>query len=186
MADNPDQPRESSETINDSQQGSQQGNQGSPRPSGPTGQENGFGHIIQTALAHYANNKTEALLMVTRMLTILFSFLYLMPFFGSNSFYKKVLIANAATSALRLHQRLPRFQLTTDFLHQLVAEDSCHYLLFSVIFLSCAPITLVLFPIALFATLHVAFAALTLLDRTGNRSSKLLLSGSYWLLNWKL
>ena len=85
---------------------------------------------------------------------------------------RKVLIANAATSALRLHQRLPRFQMTAAFLNQLVAEDSCHYLLYSVIFLAAYPITLVLVPLALFATLHVAFSALTLLDKTGNRSSK--------------
>ena len=85
---------------------------------------------------------------------------------------RKVLIANAATSALRLHQRLPRFQLTAVFLSQLVAEDSCHYLLYSVIFLAAYPITLVLVPLALFATLHVAFSTLTLLDKTGNRNSE--------------
>jgi hypothetical protein len=96
----------------------------------------------------------------------------MIPMIGGGAFYKKVLIANGATSALRLHQRLPRFQLTSEFLQQLIAEDSCHYLLFSIIFLNSHPITLVLLPISLFATLHVAFAALTLLDKTGNRSSE--------------
>lgn len=85
---------------------------------------------------------------------------------------RKVLIANAATSALRLHQRLPRFQMTAAFLNQLVAEDSCHYLLYSIIFLAAHPITLVLVPLSLFASLHVASSTLTLLDKTGNRNSK--------------
>jgi hypothetical protein len=61
--------------------------------------------------------------------------------------------------------------MTAFFLNQLVAEDSCHYLLYSVIFLTAYPITLVLVPLALFATLHVAFSTLTLLDKTGNRNS---------------
>lgn len=147
--------------------------QGTTESSGPTGNAGqASSNILQSAISHYASNKTDALLMFTRFLTILFSLLYMIPMHGSGAFYKKVLIANAATSALRLHQRLPRFQLTAEFLNQLIAEDSCHYLLFSIIFLGCHPITLVLLPISLFATLHVAFSALTLLDKTGNRSSK--------------
>lgn len=82
------------------------------------------------------------------------------------------MIANAATSALRLHQRLPSFQMTAEYLAQLMLEDSCHYLLFSVIFLYSHPITLVLLPLALFATLHVSSNALVLMDRTNTRTSK--------------
>lgn len=73
-------------------------------------------------------------------------------------------MANAATSALRLHQRLPRIQLTREFLGQLLSEDSCHYLFFSLIFLYVSPVVLVIFPVALFAVLHSASYSLTLLD----------------------
>ncbi|ETE57318.1 Transmembrane protein 33 [Ophiophagus hannah] len=50
------------------------------------------------------------------------------------SFYQRALLANALTSALRLHQRLPHFQLSRAFLSQALLEDSCHYLLYSLIF----------------------------------------------------
>jgi hypothetical protein len=73
-------------------------------------------------------------------------------------------MANAATSALRLHQRLPRIQFTKEFLGQLLSEDSCHYLFFSLIFLYVSPVFLVLFPVTLFAILHSASYSLTLLD----------------------
>merc|ERR1719483_1118198 len=74
-----------------------------------------------------------------------------------NSYYK-ALMANAATSALRLHQRLPQVQFNRQFLSLFLMEDSAHYFLFS------APITLVLAPMLLFAVLHFASYTLTLLD----------------------
>lgn len=83
---------------------------------------------------------------------------------SSSSAFYKVLMANAATSALRLHQRLPRIQFTREFLGQLLSEDSCHYLFFSLIFLYVSPVILVAFPVALFAILHSASYSLTLLD----------------------
>lgn len=57
------------------------------------------------------------------------------------SMYSKALLANAATSALRLHQRLPRVAMTREFFGQLFMEDSAHYLLYSMMFLYSAPIT---------------------------------------------
>jgi len=84
--------------------------------------------------------------------------------------YYKALMANAATSALRLHQRLPQVQLTRQFLSQFLLEDSAHYLFFSLIFLYAAPITLVLAPVVLFALLHFASYSLTLLDTLGQNS----------------
>lgn len=51
---------------------------------------------------------------------------------------------NAATSALRLHQRVPRVQLTRQFLETLLLEDSCHYLFYSLIFLYTAPVACIL------------------------------------------
>lgn len=83
---------------------------------------------------------------------------------SSQSAFYKVLISNAATSALRLHQRLPRIQFTKEFLALLLVEDSCHYLFFSLIFLYVQPFVLVLFPVVLFAVLHSASYSLKILD----------------------
>lgn len=80
-----------------------------------------------------------------------------------NSFYK-VLLANAATSALRLHQRMPRISFTREYFSMLLVEDSCHYLFFSTIFLYVEPFILILLPVVLFAILHAASYSLTLLD----------------------
>lgn len=54
-------------------------------------------------------------------------------------------MSNAATSALRLHQRIPRVTLTQEFLSLLLLEDSCHYLIYSLIFLYVLPVTCILF-----------------------------------------
>lgn len=61
------------------------------------------------------------------------------------SFYQRALLANALTSALRLHQRLPHFQLSRAFLAQALLEDSCHYLLYSLIFVNSYPVTSILY-----------------------------------------
>ncbi len=63
---------------------------------------------------------------------------------AANNFYQRALLANALTSALRLHQRLPRFQLSRAFLAQALQEDSCHYLLYSLILVNSHPITSIL------------------------------------------
>ena len=47
---------------------------------------------------------------------------------------------------------------------QIFAEDSFHYLLFSLNFMPCSPVTLVLVPIMLFALLHFASYTLMLCD----------------------
>lgn len=68
---------------------------------------------------------------------------YFRPYAAAN-FYQRALLANALTSALRLHQRLPRFQLSRAFLAQALQEDSCHYLLYSLILVNSYPITSIL------------------------------------------
>jgi hypothetical protein len=55
--------------------------------------------------------------------------------------YYKALLANSATSALRLHQRLPQVQLSREFLGKVFLEDSAHYLLYSMIFFYSPPVT---------------------------------------------
>lgn len=83
---------------------------------------------------------------------------------NSQTAYNKVLMANAATSAFRLHQRLPPIKFTREFLSLLLMEDSCHYLFFSLIFLYVSPLIIILAPVVLFAVLHSASYSLTLLD----------------------
>ncbi|GAB1601552.1 transmembrane protein 33-like [Argonauta hians] len=109
-----------------------------------------------TVLNYMMSNRVAASLWVTRLMTITFSILFVIPVFGSNSysFYQRALLSNAATSALRLYQRLPNFQLNRQYFGQLILEDSCHYLLYSLIFINSYPITMVLAPLFLFALLH--------------------------------
>ena len=81
-------------------------------------------------------------------------------------------MASAATSALRLHQRLPRVQFNREFATQLLLEDSAHYLFFAIIFIyASGPITMALLPALLFAILHSASYSLTLLDAFGTNTS---------------
>jgi len=115
--------------------------------------------------AHISRNKINFALWCTRLATIIFTLNYLVPIFGySHSMYSKALIANAATSALRLHQRLPRVQLSQEFFGSLFIEDSAHYLLYSLVFIYAAPITWVLLPIFLFALLHISSYSLDLIE----------------------
>ena len=139
---------------------------GSTNPSRPKGLANLVNHVK----AH----KIEVGMWATRILTIwLAEFGYFMPIFSSfmgdpTACYYKSLMASAATSALRLHQRLPRVQLTREFAAQLILEDSAHYLFFAVIFIyASGPITMALLPVLLFAVLHSASYSLTLLDALG-------------------
>ena len=120
---------------------------------------------------HIIDNKIKVGLWITRLFTIIFTIGYIIPIFGNSyNIYYKVLMSNAATSALRLHQRVPRVQLNRQFLEHLFLEDSCHYLFYSLIFLYAAPVTLVLTPIFLFALIHFASYSLTLIDCLGQNS----------------
>lgn len=87
-----------------------------------------------------------------------------LSFSNAQSAYYKIFMANAMTSALRLHQRMPRIAFTREYLSLLLMEDSCHYLFFSLIYLYVAPVLLIPIPIVLFAILHSASYSLTLLD----------------------
>ncbi|XP_017783756.1 PREDICTED: Krueppel homolog 2 [Nicrophorus vespilloides] len=123
---------------------------------------------IEALKAHVIAHKIDVCLWTIRILTILFTIGYFVPLIGtSQNAYYKALIANAATSALRLHQRMGGFSLSRELIARLLTEDSCHYLLYSLIFLYVTPVTWVLIPIVLFAVLHASSYALTLLDALG-------------------
>ncbi|KAF0752671.1 Krueppel 2-like [Aphis craccivora] len=126
---------------------------------------------IEALKQHVISHKVEVSLWCTRLATIIFTFAYILPlFWNPASAYYRILLANAATSALRLHQRLPAMQISLQFLTQLFKEDSCHYLLYSVIFLYVSPNILVILPVFLFSTVHFASYSLTLLDLLGQNA----------------
>lgn len=139
-------------------------------PTPPTStppQENIPGRIVE----HIKANKIDVAMWATRMLSIIFTASYILPIFGTaQSSFNKVLLANAATNALRLHQRLPRFALSKEFLARLFTEDSCHYLMFSLIFFNVTPTLFILMPIVLFAILHAASYSLKIVDLIGQNS----------------
>lgn len=84
--------------------------------------------------------------------------MFILPFFRSESnvYYTKTLLSALVTSILRLRQRLPNFELSRQFLFNLFREDSAHYLMYSFLFLSSTPMTIVLIPLATYAILHSA------------------------------
>ncbi|RZC39617.1 Krueppel -like 2 [Asbolus verrucosus] len=106
--------------------------------AGPSGasQQRPRGLNVDALKQHIVAHKIDCSLWAIRILTIIFTLGYFVPIFGSaqNAYYK-ALIANAAINALRLHQRLGRVRLSREFLAELLIEDSCHYLFYSMIFI---------------------------------------------------
>ncbi|XP_071511004.1 transmembrane protein 33-like [Diadema antillarum] len=132
---------------------SSSGSNGSDGSSSAGGEQSGASKVM-TYLMTY---KVDAALWASRIGTILCSILYILPLFGhaaSLSCYQRALILNGLTSALRLHQRMPPLQFNRVYLAQLLLEDSCHNLLYSLIFINSYPLTFVLTPVFLFAVLH--------------------------------
>ncbi|VDK23623.1 unnamed protein product [Taenia asiatica] len=101
----------------------------------------------QSIRAFLTSNWSNTLMYITRLVTI-FSclFYFLGSLFGNTySWYQRALIANAATFALRLHQRIAQRgnqpRLSQESVQLIVSEDSLHYLLYSIIFLLTPPVT---------------------------------------------
>lgn len=111
-----------------------------------------------TLISVLLERKTDAVLLLSRLATIFFTLMYILPFFRSasepNVYYTKALMASAVTSALRLRQRIPAFEFSREFFFNLIREDSAHYLMYSFLFLSGSPMTIVLIPITTYAILH--------------------------------
>ncbi|GFU91482.1 transmembrane protein 33 [Trichonephila clavipes] len=124
---------------------------------------------VQAAVNHMLESKIDSLLWLTRLGTIVFTVFSMIPLFGTNPYtnYQRALMSSAATSALRLHQRMPRIQFTREFGALLLMEDSCHYLLYSILFIISYPITLSLLPVFLFALLHSVTYSAVLLNKLG-------------------
>lgn len=126
-------------------------------------------HGFQAAIDHMLEKKIDSLLWLTRLGTMIFTILSMIPLFDVNPYtcYRRALMCNAATSALRLHQRMPRVQFSREFGVMLLMEDSCHYLLYSILFMLSYPITLSLLPVFLFAFLHSVHYTLVILNKLG-------------------
>lgn len=120
---------------------------------------------------HIANHKIDMILAITRALTILCSLAFLVGIFGQpENRYKQALLMTAATSSLRLHQRMPPPPLrlmNLSYLSNLIKEDSFHYLMFPFLFFFERPLTLTLLPCSLYAIFNLAVYAITLLDKYG-------------------
>jgi len=143
--------------------------------TGSNQRQQGFGALSQ----HVSTHKLEMGLWGHKNSYNIFTIAYFLPIFPTwlagvhpVAAYHKAMMSNAATSALRLHQRLPRVAFTREFLATLLLEDSAHYLLYSLMFLYTGsdPVTVALLPITLFAILHSASYSLTLLDTTGSNN----------------
>ena len=142
--------------------------------SNPNSSQQPVNKGVANLIRHMQNDKIGVGMWMTRVLTIIFAvFGYILPILSSmlgnpvNCYYKTMMAA-AATSALRLHQRLPRIQLSREFAANVMTEDSAHYLLFSLIFIfASGPITMALLPVLLFAVLHAASYTLNMLDALG-------------------
>lgn len=100
-------------------------------------------------------------------------------------------MSNAATSALKLHQRVSSipFQMNREYMANIFVEDSFHYLMYSFIFLNTQPVTsklsssnkffnlifffniwikVIFIPICVFALLHVISYTIAILNVSKN------------------
>ncbi|VDM40328.1 unnamed protein product [Toxocara canis] len=116
------------------------------------------------------SRSTDSVLFAARVVTVLCSLYYILPV-GSHSAqlsaYSKAFAAAAATNALRIHQRVGGIRFTREFLTQVLLEDSCHYLIYSVLFMTTVPVTMALLPVFLYALLHAANFSVQACNATG-------------------
>lgn len=144
----------------------------SPPRSGNPNQNQDSAPPSQIGIMEYVmRDKIDALLFLTRLFTVVCTFLFIIPISGydMNALYQKALMSSAATSALKLHKRMAGvpFQLNRGYLNQLMIEDSFHYLIYGMVFMNNAPITVVLMPVAGFALVHCANYVKTLINLSG-------------------
>ncbi|CAK9291884.1 unnamed protein product [Gordionus sp. m RMFG-2023] len=109
--------------------------------------------------------RINIILWILRLITLVSGFFFLFPLIGKQTqWYQRILLCNGAINALRLHTRLPRFRPSREFLANILTEDSCHNLIYSMIFLFSSQITLVIVPPVLYALLHSIIFSVRVLD----------------------
>ncbi|KAF1762702.1 hypothetical protein GCK72_010964 [Caenorhabditis remanei] len=129
-----------------------------------------------TSISQYVSaNTMDCVLFASRVLTVFFAFNYMIPFLGlvhPQSAYYKIFAASAATFALRLHTRIQgQFALNAQFVQRLVIEDAFHYLVYSVVFLMAAPVSMAALPVTIYAALHACTFLTKMLRETGHNLS---------------
>ena len=130
-----------------------------PRPSSPPCPPPAPRPVASPSLFHLVlERKTDFILLLSRSAIIIFTIMYILSIYHSEpqAYYTKALLSSIVTSGLRLHQRLPTLEFSRAFLLHLLREDSAHYLLYSFLFLSGLPMTIVLMPLVTYALLHTA------------------------------
>ena len=157
------------ESSNPRSRASASGNSANPNSSSDPPRASSWDIIVE----HIKDHKIDFILAVTRALTVLCTLSYLIGFPGpASNRFKQALLMNAATSSLRLHQRMPPPQLSqlsrTYFLN-LFKEDSFHYLIFPLMFVTGHPVALALLPCSLYAIFNLAVYAISILDKVGNQ-----------------
>ncbi|MFH4978800.1 hypothetical protein AB6A40_005509 [Gnathostoma spinigerum] len=136
------------------------------------------GYTMSTigVLEYIRINAVDTVLFIARLITVFCSLYYVLPFFHpaiQHSAYSKAFVAAAATNAFRLHQRIGAFRFSREFIFNLLLEDACHYLLYSLFFITTAPITIALLPVSLYALLHAANYFVKLCKATGHGQNAL-------------
>ncbi|KHN72216.1 Transmembrane protein 33 [Toxocara canis] len=139
--------------------------------SGSRGATGDSAYTTNVSMIDYLKSRsTDSVLFAARVVTVLCSLYYILPV-GSHSAqlsaYSKAFAAAAATNALRIHQRVGGIRFTREFLTQVLLEDSCHYLIYSVLFMTTVPVTMALLPVFLYALLHAANFSVQACNATG-------------------
>lgn len=146
---------------------------GSPSNSaGATGTSSASMNI--PLLEYLKSRSTDTILFLARVVTVFCTLCYISPLSTAatqHSYYSKAFAAAAATNALRLHQRVGSIRFTREFLAQILLEDACHYLLYSVLFITSVPVTMALMPIFLYAILHAASFTVQICNAIGRGTS---------------
>jgi hypothetical protein len=131
---------------------------------------------LSRVINHVNSDKIEAVLWMSRLFTVVMTLNFFLPFLGQHPYscYQKALLSNAVTSALRLHQRVPHFQFSREYLSRLFLEDSAHYLFYALIFVTGSPLSMALLPVFLYAVLHAQNYSKQLLNQVGADSMQII------------
>lgn len=100
------------------------------------------------------------ILFLLRITTIASSLFYALGIFGTDATgsYEMAMFTSLLTFLIRLYQRKNESQvklLSKQMLSLMVVEDSAHYVMYSFFFLKQRPLSIYLFPVCLYAIMHL-------------------------------
>lgn len=136
-------------------------------PTSPTGTAAAPGGLM----AFFTHNRVDVFATVMRCFLVFQCILLAMG--GSMEAYHYVMFAAVTVNAIRLLQRIGRPQFNTMYLQSAMLEDSSHYVLYALLFLTTAPSLLVAIPVTVFAIFHIIEFIRKLLAATGRRDGSL-------------